>query len=233
MYYLIYETTNLINGNFYVGAHQTKNLNDGYLGSGKYFRHALKKYGDSNFSRKILFEFDNQHDMFVKENEIVDEEFVSRKDTYNIKLGGSGGFDHLNYGTAKSKNLRFDPEYQKNISWLSHPEKYGVADVQEWRRRGQKKIQELIDIGKFNPTKWFDEHPKIRQKGLDKMNSPEAMTKRIKTFHAMGHQQGSKNSQYGTCWITNEIENKKIKKENISEWFNKGWKFGRIKTEKC
>jgi len=35
---------------------------------------------------------------------------------------------------------------------------------------------------------------------------------------------GVKNSQFGTCWITNGKENKKIKKENI---IPNGWKLGR------
>ncbi len=39
----------------------------------------------------------------------------------------------------------------------------------------------------------------------------------------------TKNSQYGTCWIYNEElkENKKIKKEELQEWINKGWIKGR------
>jgi len=44
MYYLIYETTNLINGKLYRGAHQTEKVNDGYLGSGKILRHPINKH---------------------------------------------------------------------------------------------------------------------------------------------------------------------------------------------
>ena len=36
---------------------------------------------------------------------------------------------------------------------------------------------------------------------------------------------GLENPQYGTCWITNGIENKKIKKTEI---ILNGWYFGRI-----
>lgn len=38
------------------------------------------------------------------------------------------------------------------------------------------------------------------------------------------HGKGEKNSQFGTCWITNGKENKKIKKE---ETIPNGWKLGR------
>ena len=39
---------------------------------------------------------------------------------------------------------------------------------------------------------------------------------------------GSNNSQYGTMWITNGIENKKIKKENIDTYIFLGYYKGRI-----
>lgn len=45
MYYTIYKTINKINGKFYIGAHATSNINDGYLGSGTSLLHAMKKYG--------------------------------------------------------------------------------------------------------------------------------------------------------------------------------------------
>jgi len=42
-------------------------------------------------------------------------------------------------------------------------------------------------------------------------------------------QKGDKNSQYGTCWITNGIENKKIKKTDL---IPAGWKLGRKITKR-
>jgi hypothetical protein len=55
MYYIIYETTNLVNGKKYRGAHATDAIEDGYLGSGRWLRDAVKKYGRQSFSREIIY----------------------------------------------------------------------------------------------------------------------------------------------------------------------------------
>ncbi len=91
MYYTIYQITNTINEKIYIGKHQTTDPNDSYYGSGKLIKSAIKKYGKENFIKKILFVFDTEDEMNVKEKELITEEFVSRKDTYNTGVGGEGG----------------------------------------------------------------------------------------------------------------------------------------------
>lgn len=54
MYYLVYKTTNLLNGKFYIGSHQTKFIDDNYYGSGRILKLALKKYGKENFKRDVI-----------------------------------------------------------------------------------------------------------------------------------------------------------------------------------
>jgi len=39
-YYLIYKVTNLVNNKIYVGAHETINKDDSYMGSGSYLKRA-------------------------------------------------------------------------------------------------------------------------------------------------------------------------------------------------
>lgn len=90
-YYFTYKTTNLINGKVYYGKHETKELNDGYLGSGLYLSRAIKKYGRENFSREILSFYHNRENMIAAEKELVTEEVILSKQTYNIALGGQGG----------------------------------------------------------------------------------------------------------------------------------------------
>jgi hypothetical protein len=38
---------------------------------------------------------------------------------------------------------------------------------------------------------------------------------------------GERNSQFGTCWITRNGENKKVKKSRLKEWLEQGWVTGR------
>lgn len=117
MYYLIYKTTNNINGNIYVGMHETSNINDGYLGSGKRLLSSIKKYGKESFTREILFSFDNRRDMLEKEAEIVNEDFLKRNDVYNLTSGGKGGFYYINNsGIAKFKGRRHTEETKRKIA---------------------------------------------------------------------------------------------------------------------
>lgn len=95
MHYYLYQIKNKINNKIYVGVHKTKDLNDGYMGSGKIIRLAIEKYGIENFEKTILETFETQEAMFQREKEVVNEEFLNREDTYNLRRGGNGGFDHM------------------------------------------------------------------------------------------------------------------------------------------
>lgn len=103
MKYIVYKTTNKINGKIYIGVHRTKNPCefDGYLGCGvniknpssmekpsTNFQKAVKKYGFENFHREVLFVFDNRIDAYAKEAEIVNVDFVKSGNNYNMCLGG-------------------------------------------------------------------------------------------------------------------------------------------------
>ena len=96
MHYTIYKTTNKLDGKIYIGKHQTKDLDDVYLGSGKILNRAIKKHGRENFSKEILHVFDNGEEMNDKEAELVSEEFVKEDTNYNLCPGGHGGFGFIN-----------------------------------------------------------------------------------------------------------------------------------------
>ena len=68
-----------------------------------------------NFKKEILYVFDNEDDMNKKETELVTEDFCLRKDTYNICVGGKGGFSYVNSVYWKDENLSFEAK-SKRIS---------------------------------------------------------------------------------------------------------------------
>lgn len=72
--------------------HSTKNVDDGYLGSGKRIRAEVKKYGKENFEKVILEELPTRKALADREREIVNE--VLRQDPLclNLKNGGEGGW---------------------------------------------------------------------------------------------------------------------------------------------
>ena len=99
MFYTIYQITNLIDGKIYIGKHQTNDLDDGYMGSGRLLKRAQEKHGLENFKKEILFQLDSEQAMNAKEAELVTEEFCLREDTYNLCPGGKGGWGYINQNT--------------------------------------------------------------------------------------------------------------------------------------
>ena len=89
--YTVYQVTNTINHKIYIGVHKTDDPYDDYIGSGTLILRAISKHGSINFQKSILFSYDNPTEAYNKEMEIVNEAFVRRTDTYNLKVGGVGG----------------------------------------------------------------------------------------------------------------------------------------------
>lgn len=88
--YISYCIINKINQKSYIGIHETNHINDGYLGSGKAIKYAIKKYGKENFYSVILGIFDDKEEAYEFESFYVNDEFVASTKTYNLKEGGFG-----------------------------------------------------------------------------------------------------------------------------------------------
>lgn len=218
MYYLIYKITNNVNNKIYIGKHQTENKDDDYMGSGKIIKRAIEKYGIDKFTKEILYECNSLEEMNEKEAEIVDEEFVARLDTYNIKLGGQGGFDYINNYT-KWRGTDYINSI-KGLNLKNHQNKM-VYDKLKIDKKYAKEFSQKISTGL---KLYYQNHS---SNFVNRKHTDESKAK-IGKANAV-HQQGKNNSQYGTCWIYNDIikENKKIKKEELQFWLEQGWKKGR------
>ena len=88
--YTVYKIVNMLNEKFYIGVHKTNNPNDGYFGSGKAIKEAIKIHGKENFKKEILFITENEHEAYSLEKELTFD--FSDRNNYNMKLGGVGGF---------------------------------------------------------------------------------------------------------------------------------------------
>jgi len=136
--------------------------------------------------------------MFDKERELVEIGLHS----YNLKEGGDGGWDYLN--------------------------KSGVAE--EGRDKGRRSLKMKNSLkrrhleGKYKSF-YFGSDPDKSSKAVVTAQSETAKKKRLTTMRLNGHQQGEKNSQYGTMWITDGILNRKIKKEDV---IPEGWRKGMV-----
>ena len=92
MYYFVYKTTNKLNGKYYIGQHRTEYIDDGYLGSGKVFIKALKKYGKYNFYREILEFADSPEALNDLEKKYITINDIQSDNCYNQMSGGKNGF---------------------------------------------------------------------------------------------------------------------------------------------
>jgi group I intron endonuclease len=93
---IIYKTTNLVNGKFYIG--QDLNNNPNYLGSGLMLNNAIKKYGIENFKKEIIEVCNSKEELNEREKFWIKElNSQNREKGYNISDGGSGGKTWQNY----------------------------------------------------------------------------------------------------------------------------------------
>jgi hypothetical protein len=213
MFYTIYKITNNINNKYYIGKHQTNDLNDGYFGSGKLIRRAIVKHGLDNFSKEILFVFDNEEEMNSKEAELV----VVSEETYNLCEGGKGGFGHINRTGLNNKNQQENRSRKKRRNSLKK-----FYSIDENKKQRSKISIQMHELGLLNNS-YFGSRGKDDELAIEKSRSFESIKKRKETFSVIKHQQGSKNSQFGTMWITNGSENKRIKKtDDIPNGWNRG-----------
>lgn len=156
--WILYQTTNLVNGKIYVGVHRPLNTpkSRNYLGSGYGLKSAIKVYGRENFTRETLAEFTCREDAYFAEEGMVTEEFINRPDTYNMCLGGRGGGIQTPEMRARNseakKGRKLSEEHKLKIGAAGkgrvfsdeHKAKMSAALIGNKRNLGKKKSEETI-----------------------------------------------------------------------------------------
>lgn len=132
-YGFVYITQNLIDGKMYIGKRKFSEKWKIYLGSGKYLKRAVKKYGKENFIKQIIFLGKTKEDVTEKEIEIIKKyNAVNNENFYNISKGGDGGWQMD--GFTEEQLL----SYKKNMSHIIK-ERYKDEEYKEFIR--QKTIE--------------------------------------------------------------------------------------------
>ena len=192
--------------------HSTARLEDSYLGSGKILAASINKHGKSVNIKEILEWCENRDDLKRREREIVTLDSLSDKLCMNLKVGGEGGYPPLTSDqvqilskigrSAFLTKLQTDEAFKESFS----------EKVSEANRIGHS-LGKLKSLGET--CNWSGRTH--RKETIDKM----------KDSH-VGLQTGSKNSQFGTCWIKHkELGTLKINKTELESYLSAGWVRGR------
>lgn len=181
--YFIYKTTCIITNKFYIGMHKTKNINDGYLGSGFLLKKSIKKHGIENHFFEILHYCDTLEELIEKEVSIVNDELIKDPLCLNLKKGGIGGatmtgrkhsketiekIRKANTGKKRSERYRKENAIRMSIIWKGN--KYAKGN-KHWVGRKHKE-ESLI--------KMRDNHPFVK-----KVNMYDLQNNFIKSFNSL------------------------------------------------
>lgn len=202
-----------------------------YKGSGTYWKQHLKEFGD-DISTEILGCFTD-----IKSCSEFAKDFSQKYDIVNssewanvmCENGFLGGFDYIN---SNGLNLYDSWGDDAKIRYetgsflggcISYNNKLGIHNL--------TKEQRVINgkLGNIACQKAINEKYGVKSI-FSLLNGTEELKEKHKLkFKEINHQQGSTNSQYGTCWIFNlQLKiNKKIKLCDLSLYLNEGWIKGR------
>lgn len=111
----VYQTTNLLTGEFYVGKH-TCDCHPAcrYLGSGRLLTQAIKTQGRETFSKAVLGEYESEREAYSHERKLIEE----LSPPYNSSKGGEGGFKEPT--TLTQINAEGQTYYSSRICALEH-----------------------------------------------------------------------------------------------------------------
>jgi group I intron endonuclease len=158
---IIYKTTNLINGKFYIG--QDSKNDPSYFGSGKLLKRAIEKYGIENFTKEILEECVSQTHLNEQEKYWI-EKTNAKMLGYNIAGGGQGGNTYTEETkkriSEQFKGREVSPETveKRKATRSKNPEKYKLSEE-------RKKI-----IGDQHRGKTISEEQKQKSREYNKSN---------------------------------------------------------------
>lgn len=195
---------------FYIGRHKGL-VEDRYTHSSKLFTKFYKDCIPKGIHRRILGRGTEQEMVDLEHRLLINRKNKCWYRYYNIHTGGSYGWRIVNETISPEVRLKncikggqaFKRKHDSDIDFAkNHQEMARKSSLNGHKNGTMKSIHDYYSwVGKKH-----NEETKLRMCETHKNNK---------------HQKGSKNSQYGTMWITDGIYNKKITKDSIlpDGWF--------------
>lgn len=212
MYGYIYETTNLINGKKYIGQHKSDIFDKNYLGSGKYLKRAIDKYGLENFQCKIIQECNSREELDAQEVYYIKKlNAVESDEYYNIGRGGEGW---QRFSFPGELNGRFgkpiEEETKKKIS-------EALMGNKPWNAENNERVMEYKEkLSKMYKGKERD--------GETRKNISKGTLEAMRKF--MDKDGNCVCGTFGKKAINNGEVQKYVKPEEIDKYLEQGWTLG-------
>lgn len=198
---------------YYIGCHWGTE-DDRYICSSKWMKRTYKKR-PQDFKRKIL------KTNIIERNFLFEEEYKWLSMTKKEELGKK--YYNLHNSIYPLNGFGKTEEDRKAAKIKGYVAAKMRENCKENSKKGIEKFKELLQSDPIFREK-FKQKLKNNPNYINQLNSEEATKKKKETFKKISHQQGSKNSSFGTFWITDGIFNKKWKNSlgNLPEMFYKG-----------
>jgi hypothetical protein len=142
MKHFIYKTTH-INGKYYIGRHSTENLDDGYIGSGRW---PLSIKDKSTLTREILEFVDDFETLKQREGEYLTEH-CGKPNCMNRNI------DPIGFGTGKN-NPMLNPEVAAKITGDNH---YMRKDAGARKNASDRQVEAFTS----GSHPWVTNHPNL------------------------------------------------------------------------
>lgn len=176
-FHIIYKTSS-DSGRYYIGRHSTYNLNDGYLGSGKW----IKSIKNKNLLSREIISYHNTFEELIEAEEILLLEVIEDPNNmnYNNKsVGfGTGEFNPSYGGTNRSWNKG------KKCPSISEGRKNGkIPNISSEKRSELAKIAWKNGVFDNRPSKLSDNHKEKISKSLMGKTQSDYQKQRMKEVH--------------------------------------------------
>lgn len=172
--FIVYTTTHIPTGRYYIGVHREKFPGDGYRGSGHLIKRLLKTHPPEEFDFKIHARFATKEEAYELEDMLVQPWMLDSKVMpllLNLARGGEGGNkmgptrspEHRTRLSEGVRRAQAKPEYHEKMSkakkgrthtpeWIEKRIAARVATVK--RKKDEKKA--LASLNRANHEEPFD-----------------------------------------------------------------------------